>query len=203
MRPARMPMGFAVRGVTVPAERRERMPEIGMNMEHRDRDKNADGYKFEEYHGCVQARAGFHADDQHAHQGQNDRRGGKIYEDRVCDIMGIGRERSVQKEIRQIDMDGMQKAVEIPRPAVGHRCNRHAIFQQKIPADDPRDQLAERGIGIAIGAAAAADRPALVRHRPAPRRCRRTPATTKERTTLLGRIQKPPHARSAQKSRCR
>src|SRR6185312_6956167 len=47
----------------------------------------------------------------------------------------------------------LQECPQVPAPADGDRRRAEGIFEDEIPADDPGDQLAERGVGVCISAA--------------------------------------------------
>ncbi len=55
---------------------------------------------------------------------------------------------------REIDAEILCKADDIAGPADRHRNGADRIFQDKVPSDDPGHDLAERGVGIGVGAAA-------------------------------------------------
>ena len=47
----------------------------------------------------------------------------------------------------------LQQHVEVVRPGRGHRGAAHGVFQDQVPADDPGEDFAQRGVGIGVGAA--------------------------------------------------
>ncbi len=57
------------------------------------------------------------------------------------------------KRGRKMDADVFHQSVEISAPADRHGRSRRQIFQDEVPPDDPGEEFAERGIGIAVGAA--------------------------------------------------
>ena len=51
------------------------------------------------------------------------------------------------------DAEIVEEAHHIARPADGDGGGTERVFEEQIPADDPSDQLAHRGVGISVGAA--------------------------------------------------
>ena len=49
--------------------------------------------------------------------------------------------------------EAAQQLLEIARPRDRHGDVADRVFDDQIPADDPRDQLAERGVGVGVGRA--------------------------------------------------
>src|SRR5208337_3665856 len=60
--------------------------------------------------------------------------------------------RRAKKGRRKADPDGPEEGVEVPGPADCHRRDRKTVFENEIPADDPRPDLAERDVAVGIGA---------------------------------------------------
>lgn len=52
-----------------------------------------------------------------------------------------------------MDIKIREQANQITRPADGHGNRTDRIFQNEIPADDPCNKLADRGVGVGIGTA--------------------------------------------------
>ena len=52
----------------------------------------------------------------------------------------------------------VQQRLQVAAPADGHRRHRHAVLEDQVPADDPRDELAERRVAVGVGAARDRDR---------------------------------------------
>ena len=59
--------------------------------------------------------------------------------------------------MRQMQAEQFQDLAEVPGPADGHRGGGDGVFQDQVPADDPGDQFANAGVGVAISAARASD----------------------------------------------
>ena len=56
-------------------------------------------------------------------------------------------------EAGTIEADVVHQAAEIARPADGHRRRAERILENQVPADDPREDLADRRVGVGVGAA--------------------------------------------------
>ena len=54
---------------------------------------------------------------------------------------------------RHLDMKDIQQFDEVIRPARRHRAGAHGVFERQVPADDPRQQFAQRRIGVGVSAA--------------------------------------------------
>ncbi len=54
---------------------------------------------------------------------------------------------------RQVNVQLLQQAHEVSRPAGGHGGGAEGVFEHQVPADDPGDQLAQGGIAIGVGGA--------------------------------------------------
>ena len=52
-----------------------------------------------------------------------------------------------------MDVEQVPRSLQVVRPAVRHRAGGDGVLEQEIPADDPRDQLAERGVRVGVRAA--------------------------------------------------
>ena len=51
------------------------------------------------------------------------------------------------------ERQGREQLVQVARPGRGHRGAAHGVFQDQVPADDPGEDLAQRGVGVGVGAA--------------------------------------------------
>ena len=47
---------------------------------------------------------------------------------------------------RKVDSEIAQEADEISGPSDRNRCRTKRIFENQVPSDDPRDELAKRGV---------------------------------------------------------
>ena len=65
---------------------------------------------------------------------------------------------------RQMNAETAEHADEIARPADRHRGRADGVFQDQVPADDPGDQLAHRGVGVSVRAARNRNHRGLIHH---------------------------------------
>ena len=68
-------------------------------------------------------------------------------------IVGIQAERGIDQCGRQVDVRIGQQTHDVRRPAHRHGGGRNRVLEQQVPADEPGERLAERGVGIAVRAA--------------------------------------------------
>ena len=54
---------------------------------------------------------------------------------------------------RNLDAEAPHQLLEVPGPRDRHRHVTHGVLEDEVPADDPRDQLAERRVGVRVGGA--------------------------------------------------
>ena len=85
------------------------------------------------------------------------------------------RRRQLQAEHRP-SSDCARSPTSRPRP-----WRRHGVFEDEVPADDPGAELAERRVGVGVGAARRPGSSRRVRRSTGRRRRRRSPPRTKER----------------------
>ena len=57
----------------------------------------------------------------------------------------------------ELQAEAAEELAEIARPGDGHRDVAHGVLQHQVPADDPGHDLAQRGVGIGVGAAGDGD----------------------------------------------
>ena len=129
--------------------RNEGMPVGGIHVRRGDHDEDHDGGELDEHHRRVEPGRFAHADGQQHRQQQHDDHGRHIDDAAV--------ERCVGQRVRQMQAEEFEDLAEISGPADGDGGGGDGVFQDQVPADDPRDQFADAGIGIAVGAARAAD----------------------------------------------
>src|SRR5580698_4096441 len=53
----------------------------------------------------------------------------------------------------EIDVELLQEAVEVARPSRGDGGSAEGVFEAEVPANDPGDEFAERGVAIGVGGA--------------------------------------------------
>ena len=54
---------------------------------------------------------------------------------------------------RHLDMQNIKEFNEVIRPTRRDCARTHGVLERKVPADNPRNQLAERSVSIGVGAA--------------------------------------------------
>ncbi len=54
---------------------------------------------------------------------------------------------------RELHAEAVEQGDHVPRPGDGHRGVADGVLEEQVPADDPGDQLAQRGVGVRVGAA--------------------------------------------------
>ena len=135
-----------------PAERRERHVIGGMDEEYADKNDEKHRRHFQEDHGGVEPGAFPYAfyqdngDEQHRADGRQINPGIGRQEMSV-----VVREMSLLQVFRQGQSEFAQHALEIARPAVGHRGRSHRVFKNQVPAYDPGEDLSHGGIGVGVG----------------------------------------------------
>ena len=66
---------------------------------------------------------------------------------------GVVGERRARQRIGNDDAEVAQEAHDVARPADRNGGRAERILENQIPADDPGNELAERGVGVGVGAA--------------------------------------------------
>ena len=54
---------------------------------------------------------------------------------------------------RHLEVKNIEQLDEVVGPAGGNGAGAHGVFERQIPADDPGEDFAERGVGVGVGAA--------------------------------------------------
>ena len=83
---------------------------------------------------------------------------------------------------RERNADVAEEAQQVARPAHRHRGRAQGVLQDQVPADDPGDELAQRGVGIGVGRARRRAPPRRTRHSTAPASALARPASTIDST---------------------
>jgi hypothetical protein len=137
-----------------------------MNEAHAHEDESQDGRDFQQDHDVVGLRRFANAAHQHYRQQQHDEKRGNIEAEvptgrvqRVVLQIGkaarqVGRRNPAQRGMPAKPVEGCGH-VRGEANADGHVADR--VFQNEIPADDPRDELAHGGVGVGVGAAGNGD----------------------------------------------
>ena len=111
-----------------------------------EHDEEREDRELDHDHDRVEARALAHADDEHAGDQQHEEHRGQVDHAALArrdgDRVGQGAAEHVA-----------QQRVQVAAPAHGHDRDREAVLEDQVPADDPGHELAERGVGVRVGAA--------------------------------------------------
>ncbi len=126
------------------------MPIGRIDVRSGDHDEDDDRGKLNKHHHRIKPGRFADADGEQHRQQQHDDHGWHIGDAAV--------ERGIGQCVRQVHADQFQNLAEITGPTDGHCGGGNSVLQDEIPSDDPRDQLADSRVGIAVGAASAADR---------------------------------------------
>ena len=62
-------------------------------------------------------------------------------------------ERRVGQGVRHVDADAAEEADRVARPAHGDRGGGEQVLEQQVPADEPREERPEGGVGVGVGGA--------------------------------------------------
>ena len=125
-------------------ERREVVAVERGDAEHQEQQQHGE---LEEHHDRVRARGLAHADHQHAGDREHEERRGDV--DLAALLAGRVGDRVRQRQPEQ----RVQQLVEVGAPSDGHGRDRDAVLEDQVPADDPGRELAERRVGVGVGAA--------------------------------------------------
>ena len=130
-----------------PAVGRERRPVLGLHELEAGEQEEEHGGQLDRDHGRVEARALADADHQQGGDRQHDQHRGEV--DHRAGHGARGRAHPG----RQVPAEAGQDALEVAAPADrdGHGPDR--VLEDQVPADRPRDDLAERRVGVGVGAA--------------------------------------------------
>ncbi|MNS96185.1 hypothetical protein D3C72_1304720 [compost metagenome] len=118
----------------------------GVEVRQGDGDEGHQGGDLHQHQHRVQRGAFLGAHQQQAGDNGDDEDGGQV-DQAALDV------RADRQGQRQVDAQPRQEGNGVARPAHGHRRNDQRIFQDQAPPYDPSEDLAQRGIGIGIGAA--------------------------------------------------
>ncbi len=137
-------------------ERAEVVRVEGGDAEHEEERQHGE---LEEDHDGVHAGGLAHADHQHGADGEHEEHRRQVEHAAVL----TGR---VGERLRQlVAEDRVEQLVQIRAPADRHAGDRDAVLEDQVPADDPGRELAERRVGVGVGAARDRDRRGELRER--------------------------------------
>jgi hypothetical protein len=139
----------------------------GIDVLHADDDEEREHQQLHRDHRVVHTRALPHAEHQQPRDEPDDDERRDVHQDRdTADVRGgvqkrlegrIGRGEqhlaiSVHQPRGQGDTGAREEGDEVAAPGDGDGNVPHGVLEDQVPADDPRDDLAERGVGVRIGA---------------------------------------------------
>ncbi len=135
--------------------RNEGVPVGGVHVEGAEADEGQHDRELDRDHDVVQPRRFPGAADQQRRDQHHDGRRRQVDDGGGGRAVGQGHHlpRRRREPRRQAEPHRLQQTHEVARPADGDRRAADGIFQDQIPADDPGRELAQRGIGVGIGAA--------------------------------------------------
>ena len=120
---------------------------VGLHEREAGDDEEQDRGELDGDHHRVEARALANADDQEHGDEQDDDRGRQV-DDRASACPRRG-----GHPARQMQAEAGEDALEVAAPADGHGHRPDRVFEDEVPADHPREDLAERRIRVGVGAA--------------------------------------------------
>ena len=135
--------------------RDERHVVLHLDIERANRDHRDHHGDFDHHNRGIHGRGLLDAADQECGDRGDDEHGWQVddavYRGAIGKRGGLeGRKRPLRG---QIDAEIAAERGHVARPAYGNGAGAHGVFQHEIPADDPAHKLAQRGIGVGVGAA--------------------------------------------------
>ena len=88
---------------------------------------------------------------------------------------------AVRQPVGQVDAEAGEQRVEVAAPRDRDRDVADRVLEDQVPADDPRDQLAERRVRVGVGAARPAESSTPAPRSRAPRAPQTTPSSRNEK----------------------
>ena len=73
--------------------------------------------------------------------------------DELARAPGRSRTGACVRAVRQVEAEDADEVLEVVRPAVRDGRRAHGVLEHQVPADDPGEQLAQRGVGVGVGRA--------------------------------------------------
>ena len=131
------------------------MPVGGIDRVSRADDEQQHHGHFNKHNNVVDRRGFTNANHQQERDDSNndDRRQIKDGRD-LCSIRERDKRPACRGQFRRdVNADVAQKRDDVARPADRNRNRSQSVFEDQIPADDPCEQLPERGVAVGVGAA--------------------------------------------------
>jgi len=140
-------------GDAAEAEGHKGMPIGCLHMRQTDGDDEDDRRDLDDHHGRIEARTPFDAQRQEARDRKAPQHRGEIKD------MAWPCSRRAHRKARERHAKLAEQRLQIARPADGNHGDHQRIFEQQIPADNPRDEFAKHSVSIGVGAAGDGDHP--------------------------------------------
>ena len=141
---------------------RERVPVVGPHEPRAGEDEEGQDDELDADHDRVDPRRLLHAPDEDDRDGRDDAHRERVEDDRHAQDVRRAREdrrgrrrRAVvgHEPARERDAEAAEEGVGVAGPGDGDGRVADRVLEEQIPADDPGRQLAERGVGVRVGAA--------------------------------------------------
>ena len=146
---------------------RKRRVVLRVKMRGADENEDRERDELDDHHDVVGGRALARAAQQQPGDHHDDRERRQMNQDRNAGDAWRRREKAVNLRIRaqqrrpvarrqpdrQLDTEAAYQRVEVVAPRDRDGDIADGVFQDQVPADDPRDELAQRGVGIRVRAA--------------------------------------------------
>ena len=154
-----------------PPVRRERLVVGRIDVQPAEHDEEPQHEQLDDHHDVVRARALADADVEQPGDRQHDERGGNVQQDgnagdprrrlqQPVDRRDRAEERraiAVCQAVGQRNPEPGEQRREIAAPGDRDRDVADRVFENQVPADDPRDELAQRRVRVGVGAAGLRD----------------------------------------------
>jgi hypothetical protein len=136
-------------GVAVGCERR---PVLRVHVKGANGDHEEDDGHLQDHHSGIEARAFPDALHQDRRDDAGDDDGGQIDDGPGQNVLAglVQIVRSVLYSKGQPQPENADEVLEVLRPAMSHGRGCHRVFQYEIPSNDPREELAERRVGVRV-----------------------------------------------------
>ena len=132
----------------------KRGPVVGVDVSRTAEDEENDDREFDDDDDVVEIGGFPDANDEQAGHRQADEDRRQIEEGSALAPCAMVKDKGGGAKSRgNLDAEILEKFHGIAGPANGNGGGGKKVFQDKIPADDPGEELAQRGIGVGVGAA--------------------------------------------------
>src|SRR5207237_10191016 len=131
----------------------ERMPVGGVDVTHAEQDEQHDHRHLDGDDHRVEGGRLLDADVTDSRDRSDDRHGRHVDDGlgaHDVELVRPGAEWRARERTWDMDMQLLEEADGVTRPADRYGCDRKQVFQDQVPADEPGDALAEGGVGIGV-----------------------------------------------------